>query len=94
MSQVRLPNHPEIEIVGVPLFAALDGKDPEDYKARVEPSSQGGEKMANLIMKAVQGGNTAISAVYDEHCRKDAAARRGEEDYGSISAPSLAHMER
>ena len=42
-----------VEVVAVPLFSALDGKNPKDYCQRVEPSVQGGAKMAKLIVDAV-----------------------------------------
>lgn len=37
-------------VVPVPLFEALDGKRTTDYVARVEPSVQGGAKLAALIL--------------------------------------------
>jgi len=51
----------DIEMVGVPLYAALNGKHSTDYCERAEPSAKGGEKMAKLIMDAVTGGNQAMS---------------------------------
>ena len=42
-----------VEVVAVPLFEHLDGTDPNDYVQRVEPSSQGGKKMAAAIVDAV-----------------------------------------
>jgi len=39
-----------IKVVPVPLYEALDGKNPEDYEQRVEPSVQGGQKMATCIL--------------------------------------------
>lgn len=41
---------PGSEVVGLPLFEALDGKDPRDYEQRVEPSARGGKKLADLIL--------------------------------------------
>lgn len=41
------------EVVAVPLFEVLDGKTTSDYVARVEPSAQGGAKMAAQIMTAL-----------------------------------------
>jgi hypothetical protein len=35
----------------IPLFEALDGKDTFDYVARVEPSYEGGAKMAKLVLE-------------------------------------------
>ena len=37
------------EVVPCPLFEVMDGKCEEDYVARVEPSSDGGRKMASLF---------------------------------------------
>ena len=41
------------KVVPVPLYDAMDGKDTEDYKQRVEPSVQGGRKMAKLIKECI-----------------------------------------
>lgn len=49
-SRIRIPG---VEVVPVPLFQALDGKDTRDYVARVEPSAEGGRKMARLIVDAI-----------------------------------------
>lgn len=40
-------------VIALPLFKALDGKNSNDYSARVEPSVQGGHKMANFILDAI-----------------------------------------
>ena len=40
-------------VVPVPLFHALDGKTSDDYVARVEPSSQGGRKMAEYLLNVI-----------------------------------------
>ena len=40
-------------VVGVPLSAAMNGKNTMDYCARVEPSALGGHKMATLILDAI-----------------------------------------
>merc|ERR1712232_428780 len=37
------------DVVAVPLFRILDPKDGRDYVARVEPSVQGGQKMARAF---------------------------------------------
>lgn len=42
------------EVIPVPLFNALDGKTSEDYIARVEPSSQGGKKMAEYLLDIIE----------------------------------------
>lgn len=43
-----------IEIVSCPLYETLDGKKEEDYVARVEPSSDGGHKMASQFSKLLE----------------------------------------
>mmetsp|Transcript_65025 Transcript_65025/g.173354 ORF Transcript_65025/g.173354 Transcript_65025/m.173354 type:complete len:307 (-) Transcript_65025:3-923(-) len=47
VSQVRIEG---TEIVPVPLFRTLDGTDTADYVDRVEPSEQGGRKMAEALL--------------------------------------------
>ena len=43
-SKIRIPG---VEVVvPVPLFEVLDAKNPRDYEQRVEPSVEGGRKMA------------------------------------------------
>jgi len=42
-------------VVPVPLYHALDGKDTADFVCRVEPSAQGGGRMANLLMNLILG---------------------------------------
>ena len=44
-----------LDIEPVPLFEVMDGTDPNDYVQRVEPSEQGGRKMAKLILDYVEG---------------------------------------
>lgn len=41
------------EVIGVPLFESLNGKNSADYCQRVEPSAQGGEKMGAQLMNAI-----------------------------------------
>jgi hypothetical protein len=43
------------EVQIVPLFKVLDPKNPNDYISRVEPSIQGGRKMANAILDVIEG---------------------------------------
>lgn len=45
---------PGTTVVPVPLFHVLDGKDPDDYVARVEPSSQGGRKVAEYLLNVME----------------------------------------
>ena len=47
ISEIRIPG---AHVIPVPLFRVLDGKNTRDYVARVEPSSQGGKKMAELVL--------------------------------------------
>lgn len=42
-----------VRVIPVPLSHALDGKDTRDYVARVEPSEQGGEKIARLFWRVI-----------------------------------------
>lgn len=65
-SKIQLKNYPDVEIVPVPLFVTLDGKNTDDYSQRVEPSASGGEKMAKLIMDAINGDD--MMQRYQEHC--------------------------
>lgn len=53
-SQIRIKG---TEVVPFPLFRVLDGSDTRDYVERVEPSPQGGAKMARALMDAVLGVN-------------------------------------
>ncbi len=55
------------EVIAVPLFAALNGTEPEDYEQRAEPSASGGSKMARLIMEGAARGRRGA---FDEHKRK------------------------
>jgi len=43
------------EVIPFPLFEVLDGKTSSDYLQRVEPSPQGGHKMAAAILKQLLG---------------------------------------
>ena len=54
-SQIKVPGVDEI--IPVPLFNVLNGKNPDDYVARVEPSSLGGRKMASYLLDAIFEGN-------------------------------------
>jgi hypothetical protein len=44
-----------VEVIPCPLFDVLDSKDEEDFVARVEPSSQGGKKMADRFKELLEG---------------------------------------
>lgn len=43
------------EVVPFPLFEVLNGKTSADYLQRVEPSPQGGRKMASALLEAILG---------------------------------------
>ncbi|KAG7342334.1 hypothetical protein IV203_007427 [Nitzschia inconspicua] len=45
---------PGCEVIPIPLFNVLDGKNSRDYVARVEPSSEGGFKMAEYLLDTIQ----------------------------------------
>jgi hypothetical protein len=51
---IRIPGS---EVIPVPLFHPLNGKNPRDYVARVEPSSRGGEKMAEYFLDIIDGSD-------------------------------------
>lgn len=44
---------PGSEVIPVPLFNALDGKNTLDYVARVEPSAIGGKKLAEFLLDVI-----------------------------------------
>ena len=44
------PDGPAVPLASLPLFRVLDGKDTRDYCQRVEPSAEGGRKMAGAIL--------------------------------------------
>ena len=93
-SQIQLPG---VQVVHVPLFEALDGKTSADYVQRVEPSAQGGEKLARLILDrmlpayeresavraAAAASNLKVeSATFVPHDAKGAVARQPTDDTG------------
>lgn len=43
------------QVIPCPLFEVLDGKKQEDFKDRVEPSAEGGRKMAEHFVKLLDG---------------------------------------
>jgi len=54
-SQIKIEG---TNVVPVPLFQVLDGKNTEDYCERVEPSPQGSAKMAAAIMDSIQSAES------------------------------------
>ena len=58
-------------VIPVPLFEVLDGKNQEDYRARVEPSALGGQKMAAQFLDLLE----------------ELDRPRGGQGYGSTAAP-------
>jgi hypothetical protein len=59
VSTIRIPGS---RVVPVPLFNVLDGKNSEDYVARVEPSAAGGKKMAEFFLDLIRSDLTAAAA--------------------------------
>ena len=51
VSKIEIPG---TRVIPVPLFDVLDGKNSGDYGDRVEPSSQGGRKMAEYLFDAIE----------------------------------------
>ena len=71
-SRIKIPG---TEVVPFPLFEVLDGKDTNDYLQRVEPSPQGGAKMARALMDCVIGSPSSEQSSPQEDVRLlDAAA--------------------
>lgn len=68
-------------IVPVPLFQVLDGTQPRDYVARVEPSSQGGRKMAEYLLDMLNAKSSSSSTA--------GAEQMGRVMYGSTASASL-----
>lgn len=68
-----------IEIVAVPFFTVMDGRTSSDYCERVEPSAQGGNKLAQIILDAIEGGQSKMDMYYNDHCEKLKRQRDGEE---------------
>ena len=48
------------QVIPVPLFHALDGKNTSDYIQRVEPSPNGGRKLAELLINAIEQVNSTF----------------------------------
>ena len=67
--QIQVPGS---EVIAVPLFLALDGKDSSQYVQRVEPSAKGGEEMARLLVDAMvdDGGKAQMEARFQLHKEK------------------------
>ena len=48
---IRIPG---VKVVPCALFEAMDGKNEEDYTERVEPSVEGGRKIASQLMEIIE----------------------------------------
>lgn len=57
-SQIRIAG---TEVVPVPLYEVLDGSNSDDYVQRVEPSPQGGMKMAAAFMDIITSNSSVTS---------------------------------
>lgn len=81
-----------VEIIPVPFFEALDGKCPADYVARVEPSEQGGGKMAKLLLDLLE------PILQQKHVDTDASdmgvvpESDGKSDMNIVSMPPPTHL--
>lgn len=51
ISQIKIDGS---EVIPVPMYEAMDGSDSNDYVQRVEPSIQGGNKLAKLFVSKIQ----------------------------------------
>jgi hypothetical protein len=77
LSTIRIPGS---QVVPIPLFHVLNGKNSEDYIERVEPSTSGGRKMAEFFL---------------DHLRSEEATSRPVEDPAATNigaAPSSSLM--
>ena len=68
------------EVIPVPFFNVLDGKTTRDYVARVEPSAQGGRKLAEYILDMIDKGTSTTTTT----------ATMADHDYGSTITPPMA----
>lgn len=55
------------EVIPVPLFHSLDGKNSQDYVARVEPSARGGKKMAEFLLDIIDNGIGIAQVQYEPY---------------------------
>eukprot|EP00525_Craspedostauros_australis_P011903 CAMPEP_0198121914 /NCGR_PEP_ID=MMETSP1442-20131203/33415_1 /TAXON_ID= /ORGANISM="Craspedostauros australis, Strain CCMP3328" /LENGTH=401 /DNA_ID=CAMNT_0043780815 /DNA_START=206 /DNA_END=1411 /DNA_ORIENTATION=- len=76
---------PGTVVTPVPLFMVLDGKTPGDYVARVEPSPQGGRKMAEYLLQHI-----ATQLKYDS--QQQGIAHAASPLSGGAGAPSKSYM--
>ena len=78
----------DIPIVPVPLFEALDGKTSADYAQRVEPSVEGGRKLARLIMERLEPLLAAKTSTQVPH---ESAGGDGEVAVSTTDMPAAVH---
>lgn len=76
------------QVIPVPLFQVLDGKNSDDYIARVEPSSQGGKKMAGYFLDILENPELAFLKPTNP------IATVASTDYQSMSAPETSSISR
>ena len=83
--KIRIPGS---EVIPVALYEALDGKNSDDYIARVEPSPLGGEKMADyILLRMDQGRGVPIASAAGE-----VAGLISSSSPSHPSAPSTSYM--
>jgi hypothetical protein len=64
ISKIRIPG---TQVIPVPLFRILDGRNTNDYIARVEPSPSGGRKMAEFILDMIDQQSSPSIQVDNEY---------------------------
>jgi hypothetical protein len=68
-----------VPVVPLPLFEHLDGKDTNDYVARVEPSAQGGAKMARAIIAAIDDFVANREGVQEQDADEGSSGSEGDD---------------
>ena len=63
-SQIKISGS---QVIPVPLFVPLDGKNSRDYVSRVEPSVQGGKKMAEFLLDIIDNDQKTQGQSYQSY---------------------------
>lgn len=83
-------------VVSVPLYEALDGSNTKDYVQRVEPSSQGGRKLAELIVDRIKEALTKLPREAQTNLPKQeqhgAAQMEASRSEATVSMPPPTHV--
>ena len=86
-----------VDVVPVALYEALDGRDTRDYAQRVEPSAQGGRKMAKLIHDAIAPLLDTRAVAFGQSqggARRGGAGAGGAAAVGVVAMPTSVHNRR